>query len=90
MDGTTTGKVQQHVMSVFCASKGRTTGQLLLLGAGCVQGRVVTAFFPGGQMLVESMSPVLALGHEEQHLADTAETIFQRGEGQERQLGSAL
>lgn len=41
-------------------------------------------------MSVESMSPVSALGHEEQHLADAAEAIFQRSEGQEGQLSSAL
>lgn len=46
--------------------------------------------FPGGCMLVESMSPVPAAGHEQQHLSDATETIFQRGEGQERQLSSAL
>lgn len=46
--------------------------------------------FPGGYTLVESMSPVPAVGHEEQHLTDAAETIFQRGEGKERQLGSAF
>lgn len=43
-----------------------------------------------GCTLVESMSPVPAVGHEEQHLADPAEAIFQRGEGQKRHLGSAL
>lgn len=51
---------------------------------------MVYCIFPGGRTLVESMSPGLAVGHEEQHLADAAEAIFQRGEGQERQLGSAF
>lgn len=41
-------------------------------------------------MSVESTSPGSALGHEEQHLADAAEALFQRSEGQERQLGPAL
>lgn len=46
--------------------------------------------FSGGRTLAESVSPVPAVGHEEQHLADAAESILQRGEGQERQLGSAF
>lgn len=76
-------------MSVLCASKVRTTGQLLLWRRMCVcayGGQVVTAF----SRQVEKMSPVPVVGHEEQHLADAAEAIFQRGEGQKWQLGSAF
>lgn len=36
------------------------------------------------------MSPVPAVGHEEQNFADATEAVFQRGEGQKRQLSSAF
>lgn len=62
-----------------CLREGVCTGQVLY----CI-------FFPGRRALVKNMSPVPAVGHEEQHLADTAQPIFQRGESQEWQLGSAF
>lgn len=37
-----------------------------------------------------ALSPRFVMRHEEQDFADAAETIFQRGEGEEGQLGATL
>lgn len=81
------GEGAATTMSVLCASKSTSSRSTAAAEEG---GRVVYCIFPGGRTLVESMSPGPAVGHEEQHLADAAEAILQRGEGQERQLGSAF
>lgn len=83
-DGATRGKVHQHQHQFFVHQKEEQQVNCCL-GGGCVRGRWVL-HIPG----VQSMSPVPAVGHKEQNLADAAETVFQRSEGQERQLGSAF
>lgn len=85
-DSATTGKAQQHQHQFFAHEKEEQQVNCCL----CVRGRWFTAFSRRGATLVERASPVPAVGHEEQHLADAAETVFQRGEGQERQLGAAF
>lgn len=85
--GATTGKARQHRHQFFVHLKRKNSRSTAAFGRGVCAGGC-----DGGLLhsSTESLSPVLAVGHEEQHLADATETIFQRGEGQERQLGSTF
>ncbi len=82
------GRQDDDSISSLCIKRKSNSSAAALKEA--VRGTNGLLHFSGGHTLGESMSPVPAAGHEEQHLADAAETILQRGEGQERQLGSAL
>lgn len=85
--GATTGKARQHRHQFFVHLKRKNSRSTAAFGRGVCAGGC-----DGGLLhsSTESLSPVLAVGHEEQHLADATETIFQGGEGQERQLGSTF
>lgn len=91
-DGATTGRCNNINVSSLCIKRKKQQVNCCF-GGGCASVRIGGRWllhFPGRCTLMESISPVPVVGHEEQHLADAAEAIFQRGESQERQLGSAF